>query len=197
MFLGKLNANIRKENSICIPPFSISPDLLAPVAANFYVWATNTENMHIDIQTELNLAQKEAILALWNREYPSLIQLAAMENLEEYFAKLQSRYHLFLLDDQRAIKGWLFLFERADETWFAMILDREVQGHGYGSRLLEAAGELTGVLNGWAIDGEGYCKVDGSPYPSPLDFYRKRGFEILAERLEIPFSAVKVRWERK
>ncbi len=153
--------------------------------------------MHINIEQVLTPIQKEAILQLWNREYPSLIQLSGLESLEEYFSRLLSRYHLLLVDDRGHIKGWLFLFERDGETWFAMILDREVQGKGYGSRLLAEAGNLTGILNGWAIDAEGYQKADGSPYPSPLDFYRKRNFEVLQERIELPFAAVKVRWKQE
>jgi GNAT superfamily N-acetyltransferase len=158
---------------------------------------SNTHHMHIEIKQEPDTVQKAAILRLWNREYPSLIQLAAMENLEDYFARLRPECHLFLLDNEGTVRGWLFLFVREQETWFAMILDREVQGRGFGSLLLEAAGKQTQVMNGWAIDGDGYCKADGSSYPSPLPFYLKKGFEVLEDRLETPFSAVKVRWMRK
>ncbi len=152
--------------------------------------------MRIDIKQEPDPGQKEAILKLWNREYPAVIQLASLSDLDLYLDNLHTRYHLFLVDDQDRIAGWLFLFEREAETWFAMILDRKVQGQGYGSRLLARAGTLTRVLNGWAIAEAGYHKADGSDYPSPLGFYRKMDFKVLEERMEQPFAAVKIRWEQ-
>lgn len=139
---------------------------------------------------------KEAILNLWNTEYPELLRLSGREALDLYFAGLKPRQHLLLKDVQGRIKGWFFLFERTGETWFAMILAAGVQGKGYGRRMLEMAGALVPVLNGWAIDNAIYPKADGSIYPPPLDFYRKLGFAVLEERLELSFSAVRVQWRR-
>lgn len=152
--------------------------------------------MTIIVKQAIDNRLKEAIFDLWNQEYPSVIQLASLPDLDLYLERLRSLYHLFLMDDQDKVAGWLFLFEREGETWFAMILDRKVQGQGYGSRLLAKAGTLTEVLNGWAIDRAEYYKADGSAYPSPLAFYRKMDFKVLEERLEQPFASVKVRWKR-
>lgn len=152
--------------------------------------------MTILIEQELSGTQKEAIFHLWNAEYPAVIQLPALEDLDRYLAQQMPKYHLFLADDQGAVMGWLFLFEREEETWFAMILDRAVQGQGHGTSLLKEAGRLIAIMNGWAIDTDEYFKADGSPYRSPLNFYRRTGFVVLENRLTQPFSAVKVRWER-
>jgi len=150
--------------------------------------------MTIDTSSFIGAEEKKAILALWNNEYPVSLRLAGEAALEAYFASLKPLSHLLLREADSSTKGWLFLFERMEEVWFAMILAREAQGCGYGRMLLQQAGAVTPVLHGWAIDHDGYTKADGSPYPSPLGFYRRLGFEVLDERMEQPFSAVKIRW---
>lgn len=95
--------------------------------------------MDIVVQQALSHYEKERILELWNREYPAVIQYPAVQDFERYLSGLESLHHLLLLDAGR-IMGWLFLFRREGETWFAMILDKTVQGMGQGTRLLQHAG---------------------------------------------------------
>lgn len=154
--------------------------------------------MHLEqyVHEQIDDTAKEAILELWNTEYPVLLQLSGKEALDQYFAGLAPRLHLLLKNEAGKIKGWFFLFERTGETWFAMILAADVQGKGYGRHMLEQAGALAPLFNGWAMDKAIYPKADGSIYQSPLPFYRKLGFVILPEKPELPFSAVKIQWRR-
>lgn len=154
-------------------------------------------NMHITTCKEPDHNSKLALLDLWNAEYATELALATVAGLEQYLDKLNGKQHWFLSDDDGRIQGWLLLFERDGETWFAILMQRAVQGKGYGRQLMGHAQQAAPGLNGWVIDREIYRKADGSVYPVPLDFYRKLGFEVLEDvRLEDKISAVKIRWRK-
>ena len=80
-----------------------------------------------------------------------------------------------------------------------MILDRDLQGKGLGSHLLDLAKEQEKELNGWVVDHDRDVKRDGTPYRSPVNFYLKNDFLIIAdERLETEhLSTVKIQWRRQ
>jgi len=109
--------------------------------------------------------------------------------------KLIDQYHILLLDDTK-IKGWYFNFIRENEKWFGMILDSDIQGKGFGTKVLNLAKEKESVLNGWVIDHNNDKKQNGEFYKSPLGFYQKNGFEVISNiRLELDkISAVKIKW---
>lgn len=149
---------------------------------------------------ELNILKsrfKEAVYDLWNKEYPQNLAYFQLSDFDNYLAKLEDQSHLLLVDEQGLIKGWYFDFIRENEPWFAMILDSKIQGKGWGTQLLNLAKENADTLNGWVIDHDRDLKVDGSVYKSPLAFYKKNGFDLIAsERLELEnISAVKIKWK--
>lgn len=143
----------------------------------------------------LTETQKEEIYSLWNDAYPEKLVHRNLESFGDYLDTVHQKQHLLLLDDQHHIKGWLFLFERNGEDWFAMVVAGNSQGKGYGTRLLGEIKQETGALNGWVIDHFNDTKVDGTVYRSPLAFYEKNGFvTIVEERFEsAKISAVKIR----
>ncbi len=149
--------------------------------------------------TALNTAQKEAVMALWNKEYPTTLTVTTVADFDAYLQNLNNHNHLLVIDDQNRTVGWFFTFERDAEKWFAMILSADIQGQGLGSQLLSRAQQKHDTLNGWVIDHEDYKKSNGQPYLSPVTFYLKNGFEILnLTRLETPkLSAVKMRWRNQ
>jgi|GEM_PF-116069 putative acetyltransferase len=148
--------------------------------------------------TTLSVAQKIALLDIWNSEYPAGVALAGMEAFEQYLAGLSGHRHLLITDETGQVHGWLFLFEREQEQWFAVILSRTLQGQGWGRRLMQRAQQMAPVLHGWVIDQHTELKNDGSVYPSPLPFYEQLGFVVNnSRRLEIPImSAVHIYWPR-
>jgi GNAT superfamily N-acetyltransferase len=148
------------------------------------------------IQTDrLTAEDQEALRAIWNNEYPEKLRLETPEDFERYLDNLADKTH-YLVTNDAGLLGWAFTFLRDDNRWFAMILDRSIHGKGTGSELLNRMKSENHSLFGWVIDHSGDQKADGSPYPSPLDFYRKNGFEVDQEiRLELPtISAVRISW---
>jgi GNAT superfamily N-acetyltransferase len=115
-----------------------------------------------------------------------------------YLDALLNQKHFLLITDEQAV-GWAFSFVRDSERWFAMILAEQVQGKGYGTKLLTKLLDAETRLNGWVIDNQSYFKPNGEPYRSPLQFYLKNGFRTLeTTRLETPkLSAVKIVWEKE
>src|SRR4051812_20057012 len=108
----------------------------------------------------LSASQKQAILQLWNREYPSQLGYGEMSYFDNYLDGLTNQLHLVYYDDSDEIKGWAFSFERSRETWFAIIVDSSLHGKGIGSRLLDRLKQNNMLLNGWVTDHNRYIKQD-------------------------------------
>ncbi len=153
--------------------------------------------MKIEISNQLSDSEKAAILILWNNEYPAQISYSGIEDFEAFLGNHENFRHFLLKDDDENIKGWLATFRRGGERWFSIIVDSRDQKKGYGTMLLNKVKESENELNGWVVDGVGNLKLDGGEYFSPIEFYKKNGFEILyGERLESEnLSAVKIKWK--
>ncbi len=128
----------------------------------------------------LTSRQKEQIVNLWNDQYPKDLSLDGVKGFDEYLDKLSDKHHLLLIDENE-IFGWLIYFMRDGERCFAMLLDPRLQGKGMGTALLRKAMELNTELVGWVIDTNDHLKNDGSFYRSPVEFYKKVGFDVLAD----------------
>lgn len=154
--------------------------------------------MKIHTQSRLDSEQKKQILALWNNEYPERIAYQSIENLENYLNKLTQQIHYLLLDEQNKIHGWATTFIRDNEKWFVIIVSEKLHGKGIGTKMLNKLKEDEAVLNGWVIDHNADKKLNGTYYKSPIGFYQKNGFEIIADtRLELEImSAVKMKWTK-
>lgn len=144
----------------------------------------------------LSQIEKEQIIELWNREYPQNLRFEKPEQFEAYLNGLEDQYHILIVDENENIIGWYFDFIREEERWFAAIIASEFQGIGLGAKLLNLAREQRKELNGWVIPSADYVKYNGSPYRSPLEFYKKNGFEIYNDvKLETDkISAIKIKW---
>lgn len=154
--------------------------------------------MKIYQTSQLNLDEKKALQVLWNTEYPKRLAFESLEKVESYVEGLSQAVH-FLLINKGTILGWAARFRRENESWFAIILSKNAQGKGIGTKLLNRLKENENSIYGWVIDGKEEKKEDGSYYRSPLEFYFKNDFErIEGERLELPtLSAVKIVWRAK
>lgn len=147
----------------------------------------------------LSPEQKEAIRTLWNKEYPANLALHTPGEFELYLSGLNECYHLLLQNTDSVIAGWAFSFYRAEERWFAIILDRSMHRKGKGTALLNLLKARENKLSGWVADHDSYLKKDGSRYESPLSFYLKNGFITRPNvRLELGYlSAVKIEWQKQ
>ena len=152
--------------------------------------------MSFSFTGQLSESQKQQLLILWNKEYPSHLQHNTISNFDAYLDTLVKPNHVFYCDYNGKIKGWYVDFTRDNERWFAMILSREVQGKGIGSQILTYAKDKNKTLNGWVINHNNDILVDGSPYNSPLQFYIKNGFELMPNQtlLKGKFNAIKISW---
>ncbi len=103
-----------------------------------------------------------------------------------------------MTDEKDKIKGWYSDFIRDNERWFLAILDSSIQGRKYGTKIIELAKEINEELNGWVIYSDNFIKANGEVYNTPLQFYKKNGFNILYQtKLKShKISAIKVQWSR-
>lgn len=89
------------------------------------------------IETQvLSLEQKDSLMQLWNNEYPAKLSLKMIEDFELYLNGFSETKHYLLLDDSDEIHGWTFTFLIQNESWFAIILNHEIQGRRNGSLLM-------------------------------------------------------------
>lgn len=154
--------------------------------------------MKIITTNSLDSNQKKVIYELWNAEYPKNLTHKNLSDFENYLNALTNQHHKLSIDENGAIKGWYFDFDRNHEKWFAMILAAEFHGKGFGTMLLNEAKKRESALNGWVIDKTDYLKPNGDYYKSPIPFYLKNGFQLVPEiRLELEhLSAVKMIWKK-
>lgn len=154
------------------------------------------EDLKILQTVELNEQAKKQVLDLWNNEYPEKLSYNNLTDFDNYLQNLSNLTHFLLSNDENKILGWALTFERDSEKWFAIILSEKIKGKGLGRRMLDKLKQEEKVLNGWVIDHNNDMKSNGQPYPSPLKFYEKCGFETLSKvRLELDkISAVKIKW---
>ncbi|GAB5522461.1 MAG: hypothetical protein Roseis2KO_03330 [Roseivirga sp.] len=154
--------------------------------------------MEISKATYLSPHQKQDIVGLWNAEYPAHLSYEDISGFDHYLDGLSDPVHFIIYDRDRHVQAWLITFTRDNARWFAMILNGSLQGKGMGSKLLDEAKKLEDELNGWATDHSRDVRADGKPYPSPIGFYLKNGFEVLPDiRMEKgALSTVKIRWKR-
>ncbi|MEN8137294.1 MAG: GNAT family N-acetyltransferase [Bacteroidota bacterium] len=146
----------------------------------------------------LTKAQIIQIRELWNKEYPIVINQESIESLESYLSNLSDQHHIILENDEKEIKGWFFDFFRDKERWYAMIIDSDIQGKGYGVKLMELGKASNETLNGWVITSNDLEKINGEKYKSPIGFYEKTGFQILYDiKSESKLiTAIKINWKQ-
>ncbi|MBS1796194.1 MAG: GNAT family N-acetyltransferase [Acidobacteria bacterium] len=152
----------------------------------------------IEIKTEIDVTEKKAVFDLWNAEYPASIGYESTAGLDAFLDGIGDKRHYLLRDADGNLKAWLVAFTRDGERWFSIIVDSREQKKGFGRRLLDEVKKHETALCGWVAGGSDQKKRDGSPYLSPLEFYRKIGFAVFPEITyeKGGFRAVKIKWTR-
>ena len=155
-----------------------------------------TDNLEIIKTTRLNVEAKRQVFDLWNSEYPEKLTYKSLTEFDNYLFNLSNLTHYLLTNKEHLILGWALTFERLNEKWFAIILSEKIKGKGLGRKMLIELKKNEQILNGWVIDHNNDKKKNGHKYVSPIKFYEKCEFKILAdERLELDIiSAVKIKW---
>lgn len=143
----------------------------------------------------LSQIEKEQIRSIWNKEYPVSISHPTLESFENYLTSLQNTVHYLIIENE-LICGWGLTFDREHERWFALIIDRNLQGKGLGKDLIHQMKLKENSLNGWVVIENDSPRLDGSPYPLPIDFYLKNGFQKTTIVLESAiFTTQKIIWK--
>lgn len=147
----------------------------------------------------LSEEEKQTLFQLWNSEYPEKVCHKELLDFDMYLDGLSNKKHFLLLGERDEILGWAFSFFREKEDWFAIILNSEIQGKGFGTLLLDELKKNKSVFNGWVADHQNDFKQNKERYNSPLPFYIKNDFIICEDtRIENEkISAVKIKWDRK
>lgn len=143
--------------------------------------------------------QKQEIFELWNNEYPQNLKYNDISELDEYLNKLEDQNHMLLIDANGKIEGWYADFIRDHKRWFLAIINSKMQGRKFGTQIIELAKKENEELNGWVIDSDRYIKSNGEIYKSPVEFYRKNGFQILDQTplKTDQINAIKIKWSQK
>lgn len=154
--------------------------------------------MRIQESRILSADQKNQIIDLWNNAFPSTIGLGGMDAFEQYLSRLKDHHHLMLTNDNGSVLGWFFDFIRDQERWFIVMINPDLHGQGWGRRLMQMGMRKNEKLNGWVVNTADYETKDGEPYPPPVEFYKKLGFEILPDvKLELPqINTIKITWQK-
>ena len=154
--------------------------------------------MKITQTDKLSTEQKSQVLTLWNSQYPVKLAYHSLADFDVYLQNLTDLTYYLWTDNESNILGWASTFTRDNEKWFAIILTETLQGKGFGRKMLDELKQHESVLNGWVIDHDNDIKKNGEFYKSPLKFYEKCDFNILADqRIELEkISAVKIKWTK-
>jgi GNAT superfamily N-acetyltransferase len=152
---------------------------------------------NVEYLTDLTDQQKEAALKIWNAEYPAKLCMPGIAEFKVFLDSLVKPGYFLLKDDDAEIIGWATLFSVESVRCFFIMIKSASHGKGYGTMLLNALKAKENSLFGWAVDHNNDVKADDTPYPSPLNFYRKNNFTINNNlRLETDvLSAVNIIWQ--
>ncbi len=115
-----------------------------------------------------------------------------LEGVENY-------HHYIIEDSDKNIIAWAVDFEKDNETRFSVIVKSGHQGKGLGSLLIAKLQAEIDEFYGWVIDHDNDLRSNGKRYISPMPFYIKHGFFVLADnRIESEMiSAAKIKWVSK
>jgi SAM-dependent methyltransferase len=141
---------------------------------------------------------REQALKIWNQVYPVSIAHEDLTSFEKNMEEIGEREDLTMIENNNLV-GWLFLFTRFDQPWFGIVVHPDHQGKGIGQALMARAMDLRDELHGWVIPHNDYKRMDGQPYPSPIGFYEKLGFEIRYDQTyeNEKIKAIRIRWSKK
>lgn len=155
--------------------------------------------MRIETKPDLTGEQKQIIMRLWNAEYPAKISYTSISDFENFLDGVSERTHYLLFDDDEALRGWLMTFTREGERWFSVIVDGSSQKKGFGRALIDEIKRRESEIHGWVVPHSDSLKTDGTPYVSPLEFYRKNDFEVLENVVnnKSGLPLVKITWTNK
>lgn len=154
------------------------------------------QNHTVHLSTVLAEADWETVLKLWNEGFPAEVILPSVEALQQII-EVSNCKHYTIRNASSDIQAWMAVFDRYNTRWFSILVSPEAQGLGMGSTLIQYAKTMEPCLEGWVVQSDTLTHADGSPYKSPLAFYKKLSFRLNPNRFpsDGKLDVVCVKWE--
>ena len=141
--------------------------------------------------------EKRQIFEIWRAEYPKQSVFEIFEAFHKFIEELINPCHFLIKTEQDTIAGWSATIDRDGGRWLILLVHRDFQRMGVGSRLLDAMKKDETALSAWITPHNNYVKIDGAAYITPLPFYLKNDFTVTGETFEKDdFSGTKIIWQR-
>jgi GNAT superfamily N-acetyltransferase len=158
----------------------------------------------VESYADISEVDCENYQTMFNSEYPILISRATLQDCKDRLLDTKKPTRIFtarsIKSEGSRLVGLIIVKPEHEKQenipWLSMVIQREYQRKGIGSTLLEKAKQYYEVLHGWCTPDDGYEREDGSIYPSPLDFYKKHGFKVVRESVDLVegLDLVEIAW---
>jgi len=153
--------------------------------------------MQITTHDNLNSNDIISLFNIWNAVYPTEATFKKLEDIIRYLSQKNHPKHYIVRDLNNKIDGWLMAFTRDQSRFFVLLVNKETQAKGIGTRLMNRAMKDEESLNGWVVTRSGYHLLDGTPYHSPISFYKKLGFQETTRTItHKDLETTLVQWEK-
>lgn len=153
--------------------------------------------MELTTHHKLNSEDIESLFDIWNAVYPKEATFQKTEDIIRYLSDKIHPKHFVARNSNDRMIGWLMTFTRDQSRFFVLLVDKKVQAQGIGTRLMASAIKDEDSLNGWVVTRKGHYLLDGTPYFSPLEFYKRLGFQETTTTVTINnLETTLLRWEK-
>lgn len=120
--------------------------------------------------------QFDQVNDMWNAEFPT-----TLNNRFSLLLENVANYNHYIIEENGKVLAWAADFEKEGQLRFSIIVKNDQQGKGFGKILINRLKRDLGEFFGWVIDCDDYSRQNGEIYRSPLAFYQKNGFDVLAD----------------
>lgn len=151
--------------------------------------------MELKKSSVLSIDEKQQIYSIWNLEYPKQSCFNTFEEFDKYVGNFEAPTH-YLFKNRNSVQAWLTTITREEKRWLVILVHPKSQKAGLGSQLLGEMKKVESQINAWITPHNDYVKSDGSTYLTPLEFYKKNGFEVTTDTFQKDdFSGTKIQWQ--
>ncbi len=150
---------------------------------------SDIQNDHIHQYIKINLS-----------EYPKFTREIKFLKFKNFLNQNEERKIIIATSDEKLI-GWLMVSfaDKLGIYHFNMLVHRDFQRTGIGSKLLLNAKEHFNELYGVVVPVNRYKRRDGTQYRSPLEFYLRNGFQLTGKKFigYKDVTMVEIKWSNK
>jgi len=142
----------------------------------------------------------EQYIELNSSEYPKFTREIKYGSFKNFLSKNENLKVIIATSEDKLI-GWLMISfaERQGLYHFNMLVHRDFQRKGIGSKLLLNAKQHYNELYGVVVPVNRYKRRDGTQYHSPLEFYKQNGFTLTGKKFVEyrDVTMLEIKWTNK